>query len=173
MSSLLLATVALFVGSCSAFHAPSPVPHLRAFSASSFSASPARIATRIARRGGLDLSMAGVEREVLREGDGKTFPQKGDLLTVRFRSLARPHTSHPHAPNPRQANGSKRPVAETDRQQVHYEGTLARGGTKFDSSYDFGEPLQVTTNGGIERWRERERERETVLGPCPLNGGLC
>jgi len=62
--------------------------------------------------------MAGVEREVLREGDGKTFPQKGDLLTV------------------------------------HYEGTLARGGTKFDSSYDFGEPIQFTIGEGqvIKGW---------------------
>jgi hypothetical protein len=45
-------------------------------------------------------SMGLVDREVITEGDGKTFPKNGDTLTV------------------------------------HYEGTLARGGTKFDSSYD-------------------------------------
>ena len=43
-------------------------------------------------------SMGLIDREVITEGDGKTFPKNGDTLTV------------------------------------HYEGTLARGGTKFDSS---------------------------------------
>jgi len=34
---------------------------------------------------------------------------------------------------------------------VHYEGTLARGGTKFDSSYDRGEPLQFVIGEGQVR----------------------
>ncbi|KAJ1482966.1 putative FKBP-type peptidyl-prolyl isomerase [Baffinella frigidus] len=59
-----------------------------------------------------------VDREVITEGDGKTFPQSGDTLTV------------------------------------HYEGTLARGGTKFDSSYDRGSPLQFQIGQGqvIKGW---------------------
>ena len=40
----------------------------------------------------------GVEKEVIKEGDGKTFPKKGDDL------------------------------------QMHYTGTLAANGNKFDSS---------------------------------------
>lgn len=43
---------------------------------------------------------------------------------------------------------------------MHYEGTLARGGTKFDSSYDFGEPLQVIAFERKEREMEREKVRE-------------
>jgi FKBP-type peptidyl-prolyl cis-trans isomerase len=53
-----------------------------------------------------------VSREVITEGDGKTYPQEGDSLSV------------------------------------HYEGKLAREGTKFDSSYDRGEPMTFVIGEG-------------------------
>uniref|UniRef100_A0A7R9ZS16 peptidylprolyl isomerase n=1 Tax=Craspedostauros australis TaxID=1486917 RepID=A0A7R9ZS16_9STRA len=49
----------------------------------------------------------GVEKELIKEGDGSTFPKMGDQLTM------------------------------------HYTGTLAEGGKKFDSSLDRGKPFQV------------------------------
>lgn len=60
----------------------------------------------------------GVEKEILREGDGKTYPQKNQKLTM------------------------------------HYSGTLAKDGTKFDSSYDRGLPFQFKIGRGevIEGW---------------------
>lgn len=51
----------------------------------------------------------------------------------------------------RSAEGPK-PV-ETDRVKVHYEGTLING-TKFDSSYDRGEPIEFTLNQVISGWTE-------------------
>lgn len=51
----------------------------------------------------------------------------------------------------RNADGPK-PV-ETDRVKVHYEGTLVDG-TKFDSSYDRGEPIEFTLNQVIRGWTE-------------------
>jgi hypothetical protein len=52
------------------------------------------------------------KQDILREGDGKTFPKKGDKL------------------------------------QMHYKGTLASNGTKFDSSYDRGKPFQFKIGRG-------------------------
>jgi len=46
----------------------------------------------------------------------------------------------------------KRPSA-TDRVTVHYEGTLIDG-TKFDSSYDRGEPIDFGLNQVIRGWTE-------------------
>ncbi len=51
----------------------------------------------------------------------------------------------------RDAQGPK-PV-ETDRVKVHYEGTLVDG-TKFDSSYDRGDPIEFTLNQVIRGWTE-------------------
>ena len=48
----------------------------------------------------------GVTKTILREGDGTTYPSKGQKLTM------------------------------------HYSGTLASNGKKFDSSYDRGKPFQ-------------------------------
>ena len=41
----------------------------------------------------------------------------------------------------------------TDRVTVHYEGTLLDG-TKFDSSYDRGQPATFPVNGVIQGWQE-------------------
>lgn len=43
--------------------------------------------------------------------------------------------------------------ADTSRVKVHYEGTLMDG-TKFDSSYDRGEPITFALNGVIPGWTE-------------------
>merc|ERR1719433_1802640 len=61
---------------------------------------------------------AGLALEVLKDGDGKTFPKKGDTLTM------------------------------------HYTGTLAGNGVKFDSSRDRKQPFQFTIGEGevIKGW---------------------
>uniref|UniRef100_A0A7S0F6A3 peptidylprolyl isomerase n=1 Tax=Craspedostauros australis TaxID=1486917 RepID=A0A7S0F6A3_9STRA len=62
----------------------------------------------------------GVEKELIKEGDGSTFPKMGDQLTM------------------------------------HYTGTLAEGGKKFDSSLDRGKPFQFVIGIGqvIQGWDE-------------------
>jgi FKBP-type peptidyl-prolyl cis-trans isomerase FkpA len=37
---------------------------------------------------------------------------------------------------------------------VHYKGTLAATGQKFDSSYDSGEPIELALDGVIDGWQE-------------------
>jgi FK506-binding protein 1 len=62
----------------------------------------------------------GVTKDVMHPGDGKTFPKKGDRLTM------------------------------------HYHGTLASNGQKFDASRDRGRPFQFTIGVGqvIRGWDE-------------------
>jgi len=50
-----------------------------------------------------------------------------------------------------EANGAK--PAASDKVKVHYEGTLVDG-TKFDSSYDRGEPIDFPLNQVIQGWTE-------------------
>ncbi|MDD4489360.1 MAG: FKBP-type peptidyl-prolyl cis-trans isomerase [Paludibacter sp.] len=50
-----------------------------------------------------------------------------------------------------ETDGSK--PAATDKVKVHYEGTLIDG-TKFDSSYDRGEPIDLQLNQVIPGWTE-------------------
>ncbi len=54
----------------------------------------------------------GVEVTTSKPGDGKTFPQKGDILAM------------------------------------HYKGTLASDGSKFDASYDRGSPFKFQIGVG-------------------------
>jgi FKBP-type peptidyl-prolyl cis-trans isomerase len=42
----------------------------------------------------------------------------------------------------------------TDLVRMHYKGTIAQTGAKFDSSYDRGEPLTCTLQGLIKGWQE-------------------
>jgi FKBP-type peptidyl-prolyl cis-trans isomerase len=45
-------------------------------------------------------------------------------------------------------------VKAGDTVTVHYKGTLAKTGAKFDSSYDRGEPLTIALSGVIQGWQE-------------------
>lgn len=41
-----------------------------------------------------------------------------------------------------------------DTVKVHYKGTLATTGQKFDSSYDYGEPAEISLSKVIVGWQE-------------------
>ena len=45
-------------------------------------------------------------------------------------------------------------VKAGDTLTVHYKGTLAQTGAKFDSSYDRGEPATFPLTGVIQGWQE-------------------
>lgn len=45
-------------------------------------------------------------------------------------------------------------VKASDAVKVHYKGTLAQTGVKFDSSYDSGEPVSFKLDGVIEGWSQ-------------------
>merc|ERR1712046_433168 len=68
----------------------------------------------------LSINKMGVEKDIIEEGDGKTFPVKGDKL------------------------------------KMHYTGTLAENGEKFDSSRDRGSLFEVAIGTGqvIKGWDE-------------------
>ncbi|KAG7005726.1 40S ribosomal protein S2 [Physcia stellaris] len=53
-------------------------------------------------------------------------------------------------------NDCKRKTQRGDSIQVHYKGTLASDGSKFDASYDRGQPLSFTVGKGmvIKGWDE-------------------
>ncbi len=50
--------------------------------------------------------------------------------------------------------GTGAEVKAGDTINVHYKGTLAQTGVKFDSSYDRGEPLTLPLTGVIEGWQK-------------------
>jgi peptidylprolyl isomerase len=41
-----------------------------------------------------------------------------------------------------------------DTVKVHYKGTVAQSGVKFDSSYDRGEPIEISLSNVIQGWQE-------------------
>lgn len=41
-----------------------------------------------------------------------------------------------------------------DTIKVHYKGTIAQSGVKFDSSYDRGEPIEISLSQVIQGWQE-------------------
>jgi FKBP-type peptidyl-prolyl cis-trans isomerase len=45
-------------------------------------------------------------------------------------------------------------VKPGDTVKVHYKGTLAKTGQKFDSSYDYGEPIELGLGQVIVGWQE-------------------
>lgn len=50
--------------------------------------------------------------------------------------------------------GNGQEVKSGDRVKVHYKGTIAQTGVKFDSSYDIGEPVEFTLDGVIQGWQD-------------------
>jgi FKBP-type peptidyl-prolyl cis-trans isomerase FkpA len=50
--------------------------------------------------------------------------------------------------------GTGAEVKEGDSITVHYKGTLAQSGIKFDSSYDRGEPITFSLSGVIVGWQK-------------------
>ena len=50
--------------------------------------------------------------------------------------------------------GTGAEVKPGDTINVHYKGTLAQSGVKFDSSYDRGDPITLSLNGVIKGWQE-------------------
>ncbi len=52
------------------------------------------------------------------------------------------------------AVGAGAEVKPGDQVNVHYKGTLAQSGVKFDSSYDRGEPVTLSLEGVIVGWQE-------------------
>ena len=50
--------------------------------------------------------------------------------------------------------GTGEAVKAGDTVRVHYKGTFAQTGVKFDSSYDRGEPVTFALNNVIQGWQE-------------------
>ncbi|HXH26984.1 MAG TPA: FKBP-type peptidyl-prolyl cis-trans isomerase [Candidatus Acidoferrum sp.] len=50
--------------------------------------------------------------------------------------------------------GTGAAVAAGDTVRVHYKGTIAQTGAKFDSSYDRGEPLTISLGQVIPGWQQ-------------------
>ena len=74
------------------------------------------------------------------------------LLSLPLLALSAPEvtTEYTHT------NDCKRKTQRGDSISVHYSGTLASDGTKFDASYDRGQPLSFTVGKGqvIKGWDE-------------------
>jgi len=78
-------------------------------------------------------------QEILRAGDGTTFPKKGDKLTMHYKY------------------GLWNFYKNTYPSNIHLNrGTLAKDGTQFDSSYDKGRPFSfhIGRSEVIQGWDE-------------------
>ncbi|HEU5187154.1 MAG TPA: FKBP-type peptidyl-prolyl cis-trans isomerase [Candidatus Saccharimonadales bacterium] len=63
-----------------------------------------------------------------------------------------------------------------DRLRVHYKGTIAQTGAKFDSSYDRGEPIDFALDELIQGWRDgipgmKEGGKRRLIVPSELAYG--
>lgn len=52
----------------------------------------------------------------------------------------------------KEGNGAE--VKPGDTVKAHYKGTIASTGAKFESSYDYGEPIEISLGGVIVGWQE-------------------
>lgn len=85
----------------------------------------------------------GVVKETKQPGDGKTYPQQGDKLTMHYQYV--------------QLCGKSRKNVRRNTHNSHtHSGTLAANGQKFDASRDRGRPFQFTIGIGqvIRGWDE-------------------
>jgi FKBP-type peptidyl-prolyl cis-trans isomerase len=72
--------------------------------------------------------------------------------------------------------GTGKEATATDLVRMHYKGTIAQTGVKFDSSYDRGEPLTCTLKGLIVGWQQgipgmKEGGRRRLVIPADLAYG--
>lgn len=72
--------------------------------------------------------------------------------------------------------GQGQQVKAGDTIRVHYKGTLAQSGVKFDSSYDKGEPVTFELTGLIEGWQQgipgmNEGGKRRLIVPAALGYG--
>lgn len=72
--------------------------------------------------------------------------------------------------------GSGTEVKAGDRLRVHYKGTLAQTGAKFDSSYDNGEPIEFVLDNLIEGWKQgipgmKEGGKRRLVIPAAMGYG--
>lgn len=63
-----------------------------------------------------------------------------------------------------------------DRLRVHYKGTIAQTGVKFDSSYDRGEPIEFSLDELIQGWKDgipgmKEGGKRRLIIPSDLAYG--
>lgn len=63
-----------------------------------------------------------------------------------------------------------------DRLRVHYKGTIAQTGAKFDSSYDRGEPIEFALDQLIQGWKDgipgmKEGGKRRLIVPSELAYG--
>ncbi|HSE61231.1 MAG TPA: FKBP-type peptidyl-prolyl cis-trans isomerase [Candidatus Saccharimonadales bacterium] len=72
--------------------------------------------------------------------------------------------------------GNGKEAGPNDLVRMHYKGTIAQTGAKFDSSYDRGEPLTCTLKGLIVGWQQgvpgmKEGGKRRLVIPASLAYG--